>query len=77
MELKGKSKMITILKKLRVVVFGVIALFLYFFGYRQAKETAENQQIKGELNAAQTAKEARDSLSNPAVTDRLHTKYRR
>ena len=69
--------MITILKKLRAVVFGVIALFLYFFGYRQAKGNAENQQMKGELDAAQIAKKARDSLSDPDVVDRLRKKYRR
>lgn len=69
--------MITILKKFRAVVFGTIALFLYLFGYRQAKETAENQYRKGELDAVQIAKKARDSLSDPAVVDRLHKKYRR
>lgn len=69
--------MITILKKFRAVVFGTIALFLYLFGYRQAKETAENQHRKGELDAVQIAKKARDSLSDPAVVDRLHKKYRR
>lgn len=69
--------MITILKKFKAVVFGAIALFLYIFGYKQAKENVENQQIKGELNAVQTAKKARDNLSNPAVINRLHKKYRR
>lgn len=69
--------MITILKKCKAVVFSTIALFLYLFGYHQAKENAENQQMKGELNATQTAKKARDSMSNPAVIDRLHKKYRR
>lgn len=69
--------MITILKKLRAVVFGAIALFLYFFGYRQAKETAENQQTKGKLNAVKVAKKARDDLSNPERVKQLHQKYRR
>lgn len=69
--------MMTILKKFKAVVFAAIALFLYLFGYKQAKENTENQHRKGELNAAQTAKKARDSLSNPAVIDRLHKKYRR
>ena len=69
--------MITILKKFKAVAFAAIALFLYLFGYRQAKETSENQHKKGELNAAQTAKKAHDSLSNPAVVDRLYKKYRR
>lgn len=52
--------MITILKKFKAVVFAAIALFLYLFGYRQAKEKTENQYRKGELNAAKTAKKARD-----------------
>lgn len=69
--------MITILKKFKAVVFAAIALFLYLFGYRQAKEKTENQYRKGELNAAKTAKKARDSLSNHIVIDRLHKKYRR
>ena len=37
--------MMEILKKFRAVVFAVIALFLYLFGYRQAKETAEKEQL--------------------------------
>lgn len=69
--------MITILKKLRAVVFGAIALFLYLFGYRQAKENTENQQTKGVLNAVKIAKKARDGLSNPERVKRLHQKYRR
>ena len=40
--------MMEILKKFRAVVFAVIALFLYLFGYRQAKETAEKEQLEGE-----------------------------
>lgn len=69
--------MITILKKLKAVVFSAIALFLYLFGYRQAKENAENQQMKGVLNAVKIAKKARDDLSNPKRVKRLHQKYRR
>lgn len=69
--------MITILKKLKAVVFGAIALFLYLFGYKQAKENAENKQMKEKLNAVKFAKKARDSLSNPEHVKRLHQKYRR
>lgn len=68
--------MTTILKKFRAVVFGAIALFLYLFGYRQAKETAENQQMKGELNALKIAKNARSNLSVERLK-RLHDKYKR
>lgn len=77
MGLKGKVTMITILKKLRAVVFGTIALFLYLFGYRHAKENAENQQTKGVLNAVKIAKKARDSLSDSERINRLHNKYKR
>lgn len=69
--------MIEILKKIRAVVFGAIALFLYLFGYKQAKEDIETKQMKGKLNAAQISKKARDSLSNPEHVKRLHQKYRR
>lgn len=69
--------MITILKKFRAVVFGAIALFLYLLGYHQAKEKAENQHRKGELDAVKFAKKARDDLSNPERAKRLHKKYRR
>lgn len=69
--------MMEILKKFREVVFAAIALFLYLFGYRQAKETAEKEQLKGENNALKIAKKARNSLSNSAVVDWLHKKYRR
>lgn len=69
--------MMEILKKFKAVVFAAIALFLYLFGYRHAKETAEKEHLEGENNALKIAKKARDSLSNPAVIDRLHKKYRR
>lgn len=69
--------MIKTLKQIRAVVFGAIALFLYIFGYHQAKEKNENQQIKGENNAAKIAKKARDSLSDVARIKRLHDKYKR
>ena len=66
-----------VIKKFKAVFFAAIALFLYLFGYRHAKETAEKEQLKGENNALKIAKKARNSLSNPAVVDRLHKKYRR
>ena len=69
--------MMEILKKFKAVFFAAIALFLYLLGYRHAKETAEKEQLKGENNALKIAKKARNSLSNPAVVDRLHKKYRR
>lgn len=69
--------MMEILKKFKTVVFTVVALFLYFFGYNQAKETAEKEQIEGELNAARNAKKVRDSLSDTARINRLHGKYKR
>ena len=43
--------MLNLLKKFKTLIFVAISLFLYLFGYRQAKETAENHQMKGELNA--------------------------
>lgn len=43
--------MMEILKKFKAVFFAAIALFLYLFGYRHAKETAEKEQLKGENNA--------------------------
>lgn len=69
--------MMEILKKFRAVVFAVIALFLYSFGYRQAKETAEKEQLEGENNALKIAKKARDSLSDSERINRLHNKYKR
>ena len=69
--------MMEILKKFRAVVFGAIALFLYLFGYKNARESAENQKNKEENNAVQKAKEARRSLTNPNRTERLHNKYKR
>lgn len=59
------------------MVFGAIALFLYLFGYRQAKENAENKQTKGIVNAVKIAKKAHDDLSNHERVKRLHKKYRR
>lgn len=69
--------MIKTLKQIRAVFFGAIALFLYLFGYHQAKERAENQQIKGENNATKIAKKARDNLSDVVRVKRLHDKYKR
>lgn len=69
--------MMEILKKFKTVVFTVVALFLYFFGYNQAKKTAEKEQMEGELNAARNAKKVRDSLSDTARINRLHDKYKR
>lgn len=69
--------MIKTLKQIRAVFFGAIALFLYLFGYHQAKEKAENQQIKGENNATKIAKKARDNLSDVVRVKRLHDKYKR
>ncbi len=69
--------MMEILKKFKAVFFAAIALFLYLFGYRHAKETAEKEQLKGENNALKIAKKARNSLSNPAGVARLQKKYRR
>lgn len=48
--------MMEILKKFKAVVFAAIALFLYLFGYRHAKETAEKEYLKGENNALKIAK---------------------
>ena len=69
--------MMEILKKFKTVVFTVVALFLYFFGYNRAKEATEKEQIEGELNAARNAKKVRDSLSDTARINRLHGKYKR
>lgn len=69
--------MITILKKFRAVVFAAITLFLYLFGYRCAKETAENQRMKGELNAVKKAKIAHYGLYESERLKRLHDKYKR
>lgn len=69
--------MMEILKKFRVIVFTAIALFLYLFGYRHAKEAAENKQTKGKLNAVKAAKNVRSGLSDIDRIKRLHDKYKR
>lgn len=69
--------MMEILKKFKAVVSAAIALFLYLFGYRHAKETAEKEHLKGENNALKIAKKARDSLSDTVRINRLHDKYKR
>ena len=71
------TKLINLLKKCRAVVFGAIALFLYAFGYKNARESAENQKNKEENNAIKKATEARRSLTNPDRIERLHNKYKR
>ena len=68
--------MMEILKKFRTVVFGAIALFLYLFGYRQARETAIKEQLEGENNAVKVAKKVRTNLSDDRIK-RLHNKYKR
>lgn len=67
--------MMEILKKFKAVVFAAIALFLYLFGYRHAKETAEKEYLKGENNALKIAKKARNNLSDNECINRLHGKY--
>jgi len=57
-------------------VFAAIALFLYLFGYRQAEQKLENQQLKGKINALKVAKNARSNLSADRIK-RLHDKYKR
>ncbi len=69
--------MLNLLKKFKTLIFVAISLFLYLFGYRQAKETAENHQMKGELNALNKAIQARTSLSDTNRIKRLHNKYKR
>lgn len=69
--------MMEALKKFRTMVFATIALFLYLFGYRSAKETAENRRMKGELNAVKKAKIAHYSLYESERLKRLHDKYKR
>lgn len=69
--------MIDLLKKSKTLIFVAVSLFLYLFGYRQAKETAENHRMKGELNALNKAIQARASLSDPDRIRRLHNKYKR
>ena len=68
--------MMEILKKFRAVVFGAIALFLYLFGYRQARDTALIEQLEGKNNAVKVAKKVRVNLSDDRI-ERLHTKYKR
>lgn len=58
------------------VVFGAIALFLYLFGYRQARETAIKEQLEGGNNAVKVAKKVRTNLSDDRIK-RLHNKYKR
>lgn len=69
--------MIDLLKKFKTLIFVAISLFLYLFGYRQAKETAENHHMKGELNALKKASQTRASLSDTHRIKRLHNKYKR
>lgn len=45
--------MITILKNLRAVVYAIIALFLYLFGYRQAQDNHKKKVLKTMLKKAQ------------------------
>ena len=71
------TNLLNLIKKFRAVVFGTIALFLYLFGYKNARESAENQKNKEENNAIKKAQEARRSLSNPDRIERLHNKYKR
>ena len=71
------TSLINLIKKFRAVVFGSIALFLYLFGYKNARESAENQKNKEENNAIKKAQEARRSLANPDRINRLHNKYKR
>lgn len=71
------TNLINLLKKFRAVVFGAIALFLYLFGYKNARDSAENQKRKEENNAIKKATEARRSLTNPDRIERLHNKYKR
>ena len=68
--------MMEILKKFRAVVFGAIALFLYLFGYRQARDTALKEQLEGENNAVKVAKKVRTNLSDNRIK-RVHNKYKR
>ena len=68
--------MMEILNKFRAVVLGAIALFLYQFGYRQARDTALKEQLEGENNAVKIAKKVRVNLSGDRIK-RLHNKYRR
>ena len=68
--------MMEILKKFRAVVFSAIALFLYLFGYRQARETAIKEQLEGESNAIRVAKKVRTNISDDRIK-RLHNKYKR
>lgn len=77
MELTGEKKMMEILKKFRAIVFAAIAIFLYLFGYRYAKEVTENKQTKGKLNAVKAAKNVRSGLSDIDRIKRLHDKYKR
>lgn len=65
--------MMTILKNFRAVVYAIIALFLYLFGYRQAQE---NQQ-KETLSNVEKSKKSRNSLNNPTRVKQLHDKYKR
>lgn len=65
--------MITILKNFRAVVYAIIALFLYLFGYRQA---TQNQKAEV-LNNVEKAKKSRNSLNNPERIKQLHDKYKR
>ena len=68
--------MMEILKKFRAVVLGGIALFLYLFGYRQARETAIKELLEGENNAVRVAKKVRTNLSDNRIKC-LHKKYKR
>ena len=71
------TNILNLIKKFRAVVFSAIALFLYAFGYRNAKESAENKTRKEESNAIKKAQKARRSLTNPERIDKLHNKYKR
>lgn len=63
----------TIINKIKAVILGIAALFLYLWGYK----SANNKQKAEVLDNVKQAKKSRDSLNNPKRIKRLHNKYKR
>lgn len=58
------------------IIAGAVAV-LYLLGYRRGKEKEQVKVMKGTVENVKTAKQSRDSLSDPKRVERLHNKYKR
>ena len=58
------------------IVAGAVAL-AYFLGIKRGKENEKAHQNNTLLANLQRANKARDSLTDPNITGKLHNKYKR